>query len=158
VLSPDGGFGWSNVRLVPGGGCTLLIDTLFDLALTAEVLAAMDSITPEHPLTDVVNTHANGDHCFGNQLVSGVSRRSCPIGHSVDISDGIWTRSMRSHNSCCCLSSCSEDRYDSPVYSDKTSACRRGFSNSAAWRVPKPLRDKWRFPWWHRGSRPIREA
>jgi hypothetical protein len=55
VLSPDGGFGWSNVRLVPGGGRTLLIDKLFDLALTAAVLAAMDSITPTATTASAIN-------------------------------------------------------------------------------------------------------
>ena len=43
-LQPDGGWGQSNAGLVVDGESTLLIDTL-------------------------VNTHANGDHCYGNQLV-----------------------------------------------------------------------------------------
>ncbi|NDB06713.1 MAG: MBL fold metallo-hydrolase, partial [Acidimicrobiia bacterium] len=35
-LQPDGGWGWSNAGLVVGYGASLLIDTLFDLELTAE--------------------------------------------------------------------------------------------------------------------------
>ena len=70
-LQPDGGWGWSNAGLVTGGDTSLLVDTLFDLRLTAEMLAAMRRITPaaEH-IGTVVNTHANGDHCYGNALVA----------------------------------------------------------------------------------------
>src|SRR5690606_28643493 len=37
----DGGWGWSNAGLVADGGASLLVDTLFDLRLTADMLAAM---------------------------------------------------------------------------------------------------------------------
>ncbi|MCW3026075.1 MAG: metallo-beta-lactamase family protein, partial [Solirubrobacterales bacterium] len=40
-LQPDGGWGWSNAGLVVDGERTLLIDTLFDLALTDEMLRTM---------------------------------------------------------------------------------------------------------------------
>jgi hypothetical protein len=40
-LQPDGGWGWSNAGLLVGDGQSLLIDTLFDLRLTAEMLEAM---------------------------------------------------------------------------------------------------------------------
>jgi cyclase len=69
-MQPDGGWGWSNAGLVVDGDSTLLIDTLFDLALTEEMLAAMRRAVPAAARIDtLVNTHANGDHCFGNQLV-----------------------------------------------------------------------------------------
>jgi len=70
-LQPDGGWGWSNAGLVTGGEASLLVDTLFDLRLTAEMLAAMRRVSPaaEH-IGTVVNTHANGDHCYGNALVA----------------------------------------------------------------------------------------
>ncbi|MEV4244547.1 fumarylacetoacetate hydrolase family protein [Streptosporangium canum] len=68
-LLPDGGYGWSNAGLVAGGGASLLIDTLFDLPLTAEMLDVMRSITDRHPLTHAVITHSNGDHTHGNQLL-----------------------------------------------------------------------------------------
>jgi cyclase len=69
-LQPDGGWGWSNSGLVVDGDSTLLIDTLFDLQLTEEMLAAMRRAVPAAARMDtLVNTHANGDHTFGNQLV-----------------------------------------------------------------------------------------
>jgi cyclase len=64
-----GGWGWSNAGLIVGDGASLLVDTLFDLPLTEAMLRAMDPHTCTSPITSVVNTHANGDHCFGNQLV-----------------------------------------------------------------------------------------
>lgn len=68
-LQPDGSWGWSNAGLVVGDGASLLVDTLFDLKLTAEMLATMADVTGAAPIGTVVNTHANGDHCYGNQLV-----------------------------------------------------------------------------------------
>lgn len=66
----DGSWGWSNAGLVTGEGQSLLVDTLFDLALTAEMLDAFGLHTSGAPIDRVVNTHANGDHCYGNELVS----------------------------------------------------------------------------------------
>jgi hypothetical protein len=45
-LQPDGSWGWSNAGLVTDGGEALLVDTLFDLRLTAEMLAAMRASVP----------------------------------------------------------------------------------------------------------------
>ncbi len=73
-LQPDGGWGWSNAGLITGGAGerALLVDTLFDLRLTAEMLETMRRATPAaRSIETVVNTHANGDHCWGNQLVEG---------------------------------------------------------------------------------------
>jgi glyoxylase-like metal-dependent hydrolase (beta-lactamase superfamily II) len=70
-LQPDGGWGWSNAGLVVGDGASLLVDTLFDLALTARMLESMAPHTEAAPIATVLNTHANGDHCYGNQLVAG---------------------------------------------------------------------------------------
>jgi len=70
-LQPDGGWGWSNAGLIVGDGTSLLVDTLFDLRLTAEMLASMEGATAAAPIATVVNTHANGDHCYGNELVGG---------------------------------------------------------------------------------------
>jgi glyoxylase-like metal-dependent hydrolase (beta-lactamase superfamily II) len=69
-LQPDGSWGWSNAGLVADGESSLLVDTLYDLKITAEMLAAMRRATAAAQAIDmVVNTHANGDHCWGNQLV-----------------------------------------------------------------------------------------
>jgi len=71
-LQPDGGWGWSNAGLVTDAGASLLVDTLFDLTLTREMLAAMRRATPAAArIGALVNTHANGDHCYGNVLVRG---------------------------------------------------------------------------------------
>ncbi len=70
-LQPDGSWGWSNAGLVVGDGSSLLVDTLFDLHLTRDMLDSMRSATRVAPIATLVNTHANGDHCYGNQLVDG---------------------------------------------------------------------------------------
>lgn len=71
-LQPDGSWGLSNAGLITSAGRSLLVDTLFDLRLTQEMLDAMRAATPAAATIDVlVNTHANGDHCYGNQLVAG---------------------------------------------------------------------------------------
>ena len=68
-LQPDGGWGWSNAGLVTGGSTSLLVDTLFDMTLTREMLDAMAGVTGGAPIATIVNTHANGDHCYGNGAV-----------------------------------------------------------------------------------------
>ncbi len=70
-LQPDGSWGWSNAGLVVGDGVSLLVDTLFDLPLTASMLESMEAVTRAAPIGTLVNTHANGDHCYGNELVHG---------------------------------------------------------------------------------------
>ena len=69
-LVPDGTWGWSNAGVVTGEGESLLVDTLFDLAMTREMLDGLRPVTEDHPIRTVVNTHANGDHWFGNELVA----------------------------------------------------------------------------------------
>jgi len=79
-LQPDGSWGWSNAGLIVGDGASLLVDTLFDLPLTRQMLDSMRDQTRTAPICTLVNTHANGDHCWGNQLVSGaeiVASRAC---------------------------------------------------------------------------------
>ena len=70
-LQHDGSWGWSNAGLVVGDGASLLVDTLFDLRLTRDMLEAMSAATRVAPIGTLVNTHANGDHCYGNRLVGG---------------------------------------------------------------------------------------
>lgn len=71
-LQPDGGWGWSNAGLIRDGEAALLVDTLFDEPLTAEMLAKMQDATGLGPddIGHVVNTHANGDHTHGNALLT----------------------------------------------------------------------------------------
>jgi len=69
-LQPDGSWGFSNAGLIEESGETLLVDTLFDLKLTREMLDAMRAAVPAaRTIGRLVNTHSNGDHTFGNQLV-----------------------------------------------------------------------------------------
>lgn len=67
-LQPDGGWGWSNAGLIRDGEVSLLVDTLFDMGLTREMLDAMADATGigAEKIGTIVNTHANGDHCHGN--------------------------------------------------------------------------------------------
>src|ERR1051326_4351190 len=68
-LQPNGQWGMSNAGLVTAEDRSLLVDTLFDLRLTRRMLDEMKPLTDGRPIGTVVNTHANGDHCWGNQLV-----------------------------------------------------------------------------------------
>ncbi|MBB1024181.1 MULTISPECIES: MBL fold metallo-hydrolase [unclassified Dietzia] len=70
-LLPEGRWGESNTGLVRGSGESLLIDTLYDLPHTAEMLAAYAPLLRGQPIRTLVNTHSDGDHWFGNQLVAG---------------------------------------------------------------------------------------
>lgn len=80
-LLPDGSWGWSNAGLIVDQGQSLLVDTLFDLPLTDEMLKSMRASVPAAAEIDtLLNTHANGDHYFGNQLVTGaeiISSKAC---------------------------------------------------------------------------------
>ncbi|MCB0996618.1 MAG: MBL fold metallo-hydrolase [Acidimicrobiales bacterium] len=60
------GLGFSNSGLVAAGG-GLVVDTLYDLALTRHMATLYAEVHPEPPRR-VVNTHHNGDHCWGNSV------------------------------------------------------------------------------------------
>ena len=80
-LQPDGSWGWSNAGLVADGDESLLVDTLFDLKLTREMLEVMRDAEPRAArIRTLVNTHSNGDHVFGNELVKGadiIASKAC---------------------------------------------------------------------------------
>ena len=73
-LQPDGGWGWSNAGLITAENTSLLVDTLYDLHLTREMLDAMQPLLDRHPLDAALNTHANPDHCFGNELLPSATQ------------------------------------------------------------------------------------
>ena len=71
-LAPHGSWGWSNAGLIVDAEEALLVDTLYDLDLTAQMLRKMRNVEPRaNNIGTLVNTHANGDHCHGNELVVG---------------------------------------------------------------------------------------
>jgi glyoxylase-like metal-dependent hydrolase (beta-lactamase superfamily II) len=70
-LQPQGDWGYSNAGLIQGDGRSLLVDTLFDLQLTQAMLDGFAPLTEANPIDTLVNTHANPDHTYGNQLVAG---------------------------------------------------------------------------------------
>jgi len=69
-LQPDGGWGWSNAGLIAADGASLLVDTLFDLKSARAMFDAISPITAARPIQAAMNTHGNGDHCWGNQLLA----------------------------------------------------------------------------------------
>ena len=90
-LQPDGSWGWSNAGLISDSGESMLVDTLFDLPLTQEMLDTMRRAQPAAArIGTVVNTHSNGDHTFGNRLVEGaeiIASRACAEEMSHDLGD-----------------------------------------------------------------------
>jgi glyoxylase-like metal-dependent hydrolase (beta-lactamase superfamily II) len=77
----DGSWGWSNSGLIVSNGESLLVDTLFTGRLTSDMLAAYRRADrAAERIGTLVNTHANGDHTFGNHLVEGariIASRAC---------------------------------------------------------------------------------
>jgi glyoxylase-like metal-dependent hydrolase (beta-lactamase superfamily II) len=74
----DRGLGWSNSGFVARGG-GFVIDTLYDVTLSRQMVDLYASVHPA-PARRLVNTHHNGDHCWGNQLFRGaeiIAHRGC---------------------------------------------------------------------------------
>lgn len=67
---PNGRLGESNAGLVADGDEALLVDTLWDLDLTRRMLAEARALGAPEPRI-VFNTHSDGDHVWGNQLLAG---------------------------------------------------------------------------------------
>jgi glyoxylase-like metal-dependent hydrolase (beta-lactamase superfamily II) len=84
-MQPDQGLGWSNSGFINRGG-GLVIDTFWDLPHTRELIEHYKRVWRE-PTRRVVNTHNNGDHCWGNQLfedVEIIGHRLCAEGFSKE--------------------------------------------------------------------------
>lgn len=80
-LLPDGSWGNSNAGFVYNESESLIIDTLYDLNLTGRFKEKMEKVTGAGKTAKyLVNTHANGDHFFGNELFEGseiIASRAC---------------------------------------------------------------------------------
>jgi glyoxylase-like metal-dependent hydrolase (beta-lactamase superfamily II) len=77
-LQEDKGLGWSNSGLINRGG-GLVVDTFWDLAHTRQLIEQYSRVWSA-PTRRLVNTHHNGDHCWGNQLFEAaeiIGHRRC---------------------------------------------------------------------------------
>jgi glyoxylase-like metal-dependent hydrolase (beta-lactamase superfamily II) len=84
-LQPDRGLGWSNSGLINRGG-GLVVDTFWDLPRTRALIDTYGKVWPA-PARRVVNTHHNGDHCWGNQLFAGaeiIGHRLCAASFGLE--------------------------------------------------------------------------
>ncbi|WP_069164192.1 MBL fold metallo-hydrolase [Nocardia altamirensis] len=79
--------GYSNAGLVLSGDEALLVDTLYTLGQTRQMLDTIAKALPAADIRFVVNTHSDGDHWWGNQLV----------GDATIISSTVAAREMRHH-------------------------------------------------------------
>ncbi len=80
-LQEDKGLGYSNSGLVNRGG-GLVVDTFWDLPHTREMIRHYERVWRD-PARRVLNTHRNGDHCWGNQLFPNaeiIGHRLCAEG------------------------------------------------------------------------------
>ena len=68
-MVPNGSWGESNCGLIVGDGEALLVDTQWDVPCTQAVLDAAARVLGSARIAHVVNTHSDGDHCWGNQLL-----------------------------------------------------------------------------------------
>jgi glyoxylase-like metal-dependent hydrolase (beta-lactamase superfamily II) len=78
-LQPDLGLGYSNSGFVDQGG-GLVVDTFWDLPRTSELIDCYATVSDQPPRR-LVNTHHNGDHCWGNQLFADLGTEI--IGHRL---------------------------------------------------------------------------
>ena len=84
-LQDDRGLGCSNSGLLARDG-GLVVDTFWDLPHTREMIDLYASVLPA-PARRVVNTHHNGDHCWGNQLFPDaelIGHRLCAAGFAKE--------------------------------------------------------------------------
>jgi len=86
-VATTGGWGASNAALISGHQESLLVDTLWDLPRAASMLSGLHAQLEKAPIAQVVNTHSDGDHWFGNQLT----------GASKIIATDAASRAMRRH-------------------------------------------------------------
>ena len=91
-LQPSGTCGYSNAGLITDSGEALLVDTLFDERLTAEMLAGVKAVSGlgVRDIRTLVNTHANGDHTYGNRLLTdAVIIASATAAHEMAVEDRV---------------------------------------------------------------------
>lgn len=90
-LQVQPGLGWSNSGLVEADG-GFAVDTFYDLPLTRGLIEQYASVLGDGAVPRrLLNTHHNGDHCWGNQLFAEagseiIGHRECAarVGHDLD--------------------------------------------------------------------------
>ncbi len=99
-LQADRGLGTSNSGLVDRGG-GLVVDTFWDLPHTRRMIATYAAVWRGMP-GRVVNTHHNGDHCWGNQLFPEaeiIGHRRCAESFEKESPAGMEAiRGLRDHD------------------------------------------------------------
>lgn len=73
-LVPNGSWGESNAGLIVGPEASMLVDTLWDVGHTRDMLTHMRPLTQTAPIRFVFNSHADGDHFMGNELVTSAEQ------------------------------------------------------------------------------------
>jgi len=71
-MVPNGAWGEANFGLIDCSGKSVVIDTGWDLKYTREFLQGASELLTRSPVHSVINTHSDGDHCWGNQLFEGM--------------------------------------------------------------------------------------
>ncbi|MBD0743135.1 MBL fold metallo-hydrolase [Streptomyces sp. CBMA152] len=67
VPQKSGTWGFANCLVIASGTEAALVDTPYDGPMTRALIAATSAVLPEEArVRTVINTHANGDHTFGN--------------------------------------------------------------------------------------------
>src|SRR5689334_8543253 len=89
-LQVDKGLGWSNSGFINSGG-GLVIDTFWDLPHTRQLIEQYARVW-QKPTQRLLNTHHNGDHCWGNQLFTDaeiIGHRQCAAAFGKDAAPGM---------------------------------------------------------------------
>jgi glyoxylase-like metal-dependent hydrolase (beta-lactamase superfamily II) len=98
-LQEDRGFGWSNSGFVNRGG-GLVVDTFFDVPHTRRMLELYGKVSSGAPRR-LVNTHHNGDHCWGNQLLADaeiIGHRLCAEAMRSDLQPEVMRAAVNAEN------------------------------------------------------------
>jgi glyoxylase-like metal-dependent hydrolase (beta-lactamase superfamily II) len=88
-LEPPGLWGENNCGLIIDKGHSMVVDTKYDLVCTTEMITAMKTLDGAFPADYLVNTHADGDHIFGNELFKEaeiIASKSCAEAFATELS------------------------------------------------------------------------
>ncbi|QCB48949.1 MBL fold metallo-hydrolase [Rhodococcus sp. PAMC28707] len=74
-LRPPGSWGQTNTGLiVDQGAASMVVDTVWDTGWAKRVASATELLVTDAPITEVLNTHSDGDHWWGNDAVPAAAR------------------------------------------------------------------------------------